>query len=87
VIAHLSADFAAIAQQLARMSADLTELDRQLSGQPLVEPVAFVPPAAEVAPPVEQPATPSAELEKPAAAAPATTDATVTALDVTRKRP
>ncbi|MBP1821360.1 hypothetical protein J3E61_004923 [Mycobacterium sp. OAE908] len=41
VISRLSADFAAMTQQLARMSADLTELDRQLSGQP--QP--YVPPA------------------------------------------
>jgi uncharacterized membrane protein len=34
VISRLSAEFAAISQQLTRMSADLTELDRLLSGQP-----------------------------------------------------
>jgi len=35
VISRLSADFATISQQLARVSADLTELDRLLSEQPL----------------------------------------------------
>jgi uncharacterized membrane protein len=34
VIARLTADFAAISQQLARVSADLTELDRLLAEQP-----------------------------------------------------
>ncbi len=34
VVSRLSADFAAISQQLARVSADLTELDRLLSEQP-----------------------------------------------------
>ena len=49
VISRLSADFATISQQLARASADLTELDRLLSEQP--QPAAppqatpYVPPA------------------------------------------
>ena len=34
VITRLSADFAAMSQQLARVSADLTELDRLLAEQP-----------------------------------------------------
>ncbi len=41
VIYRLSADFAAISQQLARVSADLTELDRVLSTRP--QPVAPAP--------------------------------------------
>lgn len=41
VISRLSADFAAISQQLARMSADLIELDRLLTAQP--QPYARVP--------------------------------------------
>ncbi|HET6736772.1 DUF2339 domain-containing protein [Mycobacterium sp.] len=48
VIARLSADFAAISQQLARVSADLTELDRLLSERPPApQPVAaaYAPPA------------------------------------------
>jgi hypothetical protein len=72
------------------------DLYRQLSGKPLVEPGAaaavVAEPAAppeETVPPVEvTPATTAAvvvEPEKPAST-PASTDATVTALDVTRKR-
>ncbi|RYE11032.1 MAG: hypothetical protein EOP22_02375 [Hyphomicrobiales bacterium] len=53
------------------------DLYRQLSGKPLVEPEAIEP----VAPP-EMPPAPVVEPEKPAVP-----DATVTALDVTRKRP
>jgi uncharacterized membrane protein len=52
VISRLSADFAAISQQLARVSADLTELDRLLSeqrsaAQPLApqQPAPYLPPA------------------------------------------
>ena len=49
VISRLSADFATISQQLARASADLTELDRLLSEQPqpAAQPQAtpYVPPA------------------------------------------
>src|SRR5262245_66195821 len=53
VISRLSADFAAISQQLARASADLTELDRLLSGQsPAPPPVAAPEPAAYVPPAV-----------------------------------
>jgi uncharacterized membrane protein len=47
-MARLSADFAAMSQQLARMSADLTELDRLLLEQPPVvppPPSPYVPPA------------------------------------------
>ncbi|MBO0680595.1 DUF2339 domain-containing protein [Mycolicibacterium sp. S2-37] len=47
VIARLSSDFAAISQQLSRVSADLTELDRLLTERP---PVAAPPP--QPAPPV-----------------------------------
>jgi uncharacterized membrane protein len=56
VISRLSADFAAISHQLARVSADLTELDRLLSQRQLPMPAAthaaapapapYVPPAA-----------------------------------------
>jgi uncharacterized membrane protein len=53
VISRLSADFAAISQQLARASADLTELDRLLSGQPpALQPVAAPQPAPYVPPAV-----------------------------------
>src|SRR5262245_42219858 len=52
VISRLSADFAAMSQQLARASADLTELDRLLSEQPQAaapvaqpQPAPYVPPA------------------------------------------
>ncbi len=45
VIARLSADFAAISQQLARVSADLTELDRLLTERPPAVPAQpYVPP-------------------------------------------
>jgi hypothetical protein len=70
------------------------DLYRQLSGKPLVEP------AVPVGAVVEEPGSPAEETVAPAAAAPppshpapepekpaAGTDATVTALDVTRKRP
>jgi len=62
------------------------DLYRQLSGKPLLEPGVVAP--VEDMPPVDVPApplAPSAEPEKPAAPA-AATDATVTPLDVTRKR-
>ena len=62
VIARLSADFASISQQLTRVSADLTELDRLLSAQPAAQPAARQPVAAQpVAPqpaPYGPPATP-----------------------------
>jgi uncharacterized membrane protein len=48
VISRLSADFAAMSQQLARVSADLTELDRLLSApRPVTppQPAPYVPPA------------------------------------------
>ena len=45
VIARLSAEFAGISQQLARVSADLTELDRLLSEQPQPQP--YVAPAVQ----------------------------------------
>ncbi len=52
VISRLSADFATISQQLARVSADLTELDRLLSERPPAsqpvapsQPAPYVPPA------------------------------------------
>src|SRR5205085_7994138 len=54
VIARLSADFAAITQQLAKVSADLTELDRLLSGQPHA-PQSYVPPAVPYWPPAQYP--------------------------------
>jgi hypothetical protein len=62
------------------------DLYRQLSGKPLVEPPAGAVPE-EPAPPIEEPvpATAAAEPDKPAAA-PSAGDATVTPLDVTRKR-
>jgi Predicted membrane protein (DUF2339) len=44
VMARLSADFASISQQLARMSTDLTELDRLLTERPAAPAVAFWPP-------------------------------------------
>jgi uncharacterized membrane protein len=50
VVSRLSADFAAMSQQLARMSADLTELDRLLSDQP-PQPVAVPAPVAVPQPP------------------------------------
>jgi len=40
VVSRLSADFAAISHQLARVSADLTELDRLLAERPAPAPVA-----------------------------------------------
>jgi uncharacterized membrane protein len=54
VIARLSADFAAISQQLGRVSTDLTELDRLLSERPVPapspvavsQPAPYAPPAA-----------------------------------------
>src|SRR5438093_366988 len=49
VIARLSAEFAAISQQLTRVSADLAELDRLLSERPAYsappQPQPYVPPA------------------------------------------
>ena len=50
VISRLSADFATISEQLARVSADLTELDRLLpeqppAPQPVAAPQPYVPPA------------------------------------------
>jgi uncharacterized membrane protein len=47
VIARLAADFAAITQQLTKVSADLAELDSLLSGQPqpVATPQPYVPPA------------------------------------------
>lgn len=53
VITRLSADFAAISQQLARVSADLVELDRILADRPPAAPVA--PPTSPVVPPVQVP--------------------------------
>ena len=58
VISRLSADFAAISHQLARVSADLTELDRVLSDRPApaaqpaygYHPYPYVPPAVPYAP-------------------------------------
>ena len=50
VIARLSADFAAMSQQLARVSTDLTELDRLLSEQPAAEPVTPQPVVSQPAP-------------------------------------
>ncbi|MDG4668805.1 DUF2339 domain-containing protein [Mycobacterium sp. 236(2023)] len=56
VITRLSADFAAISQQLARVSTDLTELDRILAERP---PAAAPAPVAHPAPvPVPQPVRP-----------------------------
>ncbi|PRC59968.1 DUF2339 domain-containing protein, partial [Mycobacterium sp. ITM-2017-0098] len=53
VITRLSADFAAIPHQLARVSADLTELDRILTERPAPDPTQE--PAPERA---QQPAAP-----------------------------
>jgi hypothetical protein len=59
------------------------DLYRQLSGKPLVDPTIPVMPVEEPAPPEQVPSAPAAETaDKPAAS-----DATVTPLDVTRKRP
>ena len=44
VIARLSADFASISQQLARMSADLHELDRLFADRPAAPPAPYWPP-------------------------------------------
>jgi hypothetical protein len=58
------------------------DLYRQLSGKPMVDPGIVEVAPAEPAPPIEEPATmPAGEADKPAG-----TDATVTPLDVTRKR-
>jgi uncharacterized membrane protein len=51
VISRLSADFAAISQQLARVSADLIELDRLLAEQPQPH----TPPAVPYWPPMQYP--------------------------------
>lgn len=62
VITRLSADFAAISQQLARVSTDLVELDRILADRPAPAPVsAPVPPPpvpVQVPQPVRSPAMP-----------------------------
>ena len=68
VVTRLSADFAAMSQQLARVSADLNELDRLLAERPPVPQAApqpvpppmptlqpYVPPAAAYAPPPAPP--------------------------------
>jgi hypothetical protein len=60
------------------------DLYRQLSGKPLVEASGPAPGVEDQPPPLEEPVPVEAEREKPATAA---TDATVTPLDVTRKRP
>jgi uncharacterized membrane protein len=52
VISRLSADFAAISQQLARVSADLTLLDRLLSDQPQASQPVVPPPVPYAPPPV-----------------------------------
>src|SRR4051812_3402218 len=65
VIARLSADFASISQQLARVSADLTELDRVLTGRPpLAQPAAApywpqYPPQYDYPPPPPSPVVPA----------------------------
>ena len=59
VIARLSADFAAISHQLARVSSDLTELDRLLSEQPRAQPAPHVPPATSPYAPPPAPYCPS----------------------------
>src|SRR5689334_15548534 len=69
VVTRLSAEFAAMSQQLARVSADLTELDRLLAQpvprqapipQPYVPPAAYYPPPVPVAPPPPPPVGPPA---------------------------
>jgi hypothetical protein len=58
------------------------DLYRQLSGKPMLEPAMADAAEPVAAPPADEPAQPAvAEAGKPA-----TPDATVTALDVTRKR-
>ncbi|WP_422746496.1 DUF2339 domain-containing protein [Mycobacterium sp. WMMD1722] len=57
VIARLSADFAALSQQLGRVSADLVELDRLLAQAPAARPAA-VPPPVPVWPPYAPPPVP-----------------------------
>ncbi len=59
VVTRLSADFAAMSQQLARVSADLNELDRLLAERPRV-PQAAQQPAHPVAPPPRLTPQPSA---------------------------
>ncbi|MGE0216233.1 DUF2339 domain-containing protein [Mycolicibacterium sp.] len=59
VIARLSADFAAISRQLAKVSTDLTELDRILAQRPPETAPAAAPQPAPVPPmPVQPPAVP-----------------------------
>lgn len=59
IVARLSADFAAISQQLARVSADLTELDRLLAEQPPApQPAASQQPVAPQPAPYVAPAVP-----------------------------
>ena len=83
VISRLSADFAAISQQLARVSADLIQLDRLLSEQrPAPQPVApqqpapYVPPAVPYWPqylpqyPAQYPAPPPPHAPPPPASVP-----------------
>ncbi|HEX3289274.1 MAG TPA: DUF2339 domain-containing protein [Mycobacterium sp.] len=76
VVTRLSAEFAAMSQQLARVSADLTELDRLLAQsvpqrapieQPYVPPVAYCPPPVPVAPPPPPPPRPVAPPHPPVA--------------------
>lgn len=58
VIARLSADFAAISQQMARLAGDLTTLDRLLSAEPPVAVPAPAPPPVPTPPPVPAPVWP-----------------------------
>lgn len=76
VIARLSSDFAAISRQLARVSSDLTELDRLLAGrspapqpQPVPPPLPVVPLPRPVPPPPLPPA-PAPPSPPPAASRP-----------------
>jgi Predicted membrane protein (DUF2339) len=58
VIARLSADFASISHQLARVSSDLIELDRVLTGQPLAPQPAAAPYWPQYPPPYAYPVPP-----------------------------
>lgn len=59
VIGRLTADFAAVSQQLARVSVDLRELDRlwtERPATPISPPAPYWPPPVQYAPPVSRPA-------------------------------
>jgi uncharacterized membrane protein len=76
VMSRLSADFAAISQQLARVSTDLIVLDRLLSQQPVGAPQPYVAPPVPYWPqyppqyPAQYPAQPFAHVPPPTAPVP-----------------